>query len=66
MKKFTYAAYDWNGRLVELSVIAENKAEAGTMARSILENARDCINVDEGIFLMTRRISDEKPLQRKI
>ena len=51
MKKYTYAAYDWNGRLVELSVMAETKAEAGKMSRSILENARDYINSDEGIFL---------------
>lgn len=51
MKKYTYGAYDWNGRLVELSVIAENRAEAGKMARGILEGARTYINSDEGIFL---------------
>lgn len=51
MKKYTYGAYDWNGNLVELSVIAENKAEAGKMARGILEGAREHINTDEGIFL---------------
>ncbi len=51
MKKYTYAAYDWNGRLVELSVIAETKAEAGKMARGILDNAREFIDTDEGVFL---------------
>lgn len=51
MKKYTYGAYDWSGRLVELSVIAESKAEAGKMTRGILENAREHINIDDGIFL---------------
>ncbi len=51
MKKYTYGAYDWNGRLVELSIMAENKGEAGKMARGIFEGAREYINSDEGIFL---------------
>lgn len=51
MKKYIFGAYDRNGRLVELSVIAENRAEAGKMARSILESAREYIDVDDGIFL---------------
>lgn len=51
MKKYTYGAYDWNGRLVEVSVIAESKAEAGKVARGILEGSREFINIDEGIFL---------------
>ena len=51
MKKYTYGAYDWKGRLVELSVVADSKAEAGEIARDILGNARRYINIDEGIFL---------------
>ena len=51
MKKYTYGAYDWNGRLVELSVIAENKVAAAKTARAIFENSREQINIDEGIFL---------------
>ena len=37
--------------MVELSVIAETKTEAGKMARGILDNAREFIDTDEGIFL---------------
>lgn len=51
MKKYTYGAYDWNGWLVELSVISETKSEASKIARGILENSREHINIDEGIFL---------------
>lgn len=51
MKKYTYGAYDWKGHLVEFTVIAESKAEAGKMARGILGGAREYIDSDEGIFL---------------
>ena len=51
MKKYTYAAYDWSGNLVELTVIAENNIKASALARGILEGAREFIDVDEGIFL---------------
>ena len=51
MKKYTFVAYDWNGNLVELSVIAESKIKASAMVRGILEGAREFIDVDEGIFL---------------
>ena len=50
MKKYTLAAYDWKGMLVELSVIAESKGEASTMARCIFNSCREFINTDEGIF----------------
>ena len=52
MKKYTYGAYDWHGHLVELSVVAESKGAAGKMVRGILENAREFIDTDEGIFLI--------------
>lgn len=51
MKKYTFAAYDWHGHLVELSVIAESKAKADKIAREIFNNSRQHINTDEGIFL---------------
>ena len=51
MKKYIYGAYDRNGRLVELSVIAESQYDAGIMARGILEAAREYIDTDEGIYL---------------
>ena len=51
MKKFTYGAYDWIGNLIELSIIAEDRATAGKIVRGILENSREYINVDDGIFL---------------
>lgn len=51
MKKYTYVACDWNGNPVELSVFAEDKAQAGEVARDILENAREYIDIDEGICL---------------
>lgn len=51
MKKYTYGAYDWNGRLVELSVIADSRPEAAKTARAIFESSREQINIDEGIFL---------------
>lgn len=51
MKRYTYGAYDWHGHLVELTVVADNKAEAGKMARGILDGAREFIDTDEGIFL---------------
>lgn len=51
MKKYTYAAYDWAGRLVELTIVEESKAKAGKMARGILESAREYINPDAGILL---------------
>lgn len=51
MKKYTYAAYDWNGNLVEITVIAESRGAAGKMARCILEGSREYINSDEGIVL---------------
>lgn len=51
MRKYIYGAYDRNGRLVELSVIAEGKAEADKMARGIFESAREYIDTDDGIYL---------------
>lgn len=51
MKKYTFAAYDWHGHLVELSVIAESKAKADKIARDIFNNLRKYINTDEGIYL---------------
>ena len=51
MKKHTYVACDWNGNPVELSVFAENKAQAGEMARGILDGAREYIDIDEGVWL---------------
>ena len=51
MKKYTFAAYDRKGRLVELKVIVETKSEADKMARAIFHSAFDFINTDEGIFL---------------
>ena len=51
MKKYTYGAYDWSGRQVELSIIAESKADAGKTARAIFESSREYINIDEGVFL---------------
>lgn len=50
MKKYTFSAYDRKGRLVELKVIAETKAEGDKLARSIFHSAFDFINTDEGIF----------------
>lgn len=50
MKKFTYTACDWNGNPVELSVVAEDKKQAGEVARNILGNAREHINIDEGVW----------------
>lgn len=51
MKKYTYAAYDWRGNLVELSIIAEDQKEAGKIARDIFETSLRYINIDEGVFL---------------
>ena len=51
MKKYTFAAYDRKGRLVELTAIAESKGEADKMARAIFHSAFEYINTDEGIFL---------------
>lgn len=53
MKKYTYGAYDWKGNPVELSVVAESKGAAGKMVRGILDNAREFIDTDEGIFLIS-------------
>ena len=51
MKKYTYVAYDWNGNPEELSIIAEDKAQSCEVARDILGNAREYIDIDEGIGL---------------
>lgn len=51
MKKYTYAAYDRKGRLVELTVIAETKGEADKLARGIFHSSFEFIDTDEGIFL---------------
>lgn len=53
MKKYTYGAYDWNCHLVEMSVVAESKGAAGKMVRGILEKAREFIDIDEDIFLIS-------------
>lgn len=50
MKKYTFAAYDWRGNLVELRIIAENQQDAGKIARDIFETSLQYINIDEGIF----------------
>lgn len=50
MKKYTFSAYDHKGRLVELRVIAESKAEADKLARDIFHSAFPLIDTDEGIF----------------
>ena len=51
MKKYTFAAYDRKGRLVELKLIAESKGEADKTARDIFHSAFEHIDTDEGIFL---------------
>ena len=56
MKKFAYVARDWNGNPVELSVFAEDKVQAGKVARDILENAREYIDIDEGIWLKAEEV----------
>ena len=54
MIKYTFGAYDWNGQLVELSVVAENWEAACKVARGIFESARTYINTDEGIYLTNK------------
>lgn len=51
MKKYTFAANDRKGRLVELKVIAETKSEADKLARAIFHSVFEFIDTDEGIFL---------------
>lgn len=53
MKKYTYTVYDWEGHQVELSVVAESRAEGWRMMRGILDNpaSREFINIDEGIYV---------------